>query len=136
HLGIQYITEDIAPTLDAIGCYRWRDNAIRAVFPEYGSDWKNKIVIAGGSEGKINHFNLVVADSQGQLQERRLGIKEYLQVVAATNVKQRIRKTLEFLHTDRLNVAVVATPNRVEHDPSFIVKNGNNSADLNPIAHL
>ncbi|MFT3929916.1 MAG: NAD(+) synthase [Spongiibacteraceae bacterium] len=136
HLGIQYTIEDIAPPLEAIGCYRWRDDAIRAVFPQYGAGWKNKIVIAGGSEGKINHFNLVVADPQGQLHEQRLGIKEYLQIVAATNFKQRIRKTLEFFHADRLNYAVIGTPNRVEYDQGFFVKGGDGAADLKPIAHL
>ena len=136
HLGIQYTIEDIAPPLEAIGCYRWRDDAIRVVFPEYGAGWKNKIVIAGGSEGKINHFNLVVADPSGQLHEQRLGIKEYLQIVAATNFKQRIRKTLEFFHADRLNYAVIGTPNRVEYDQGFFVKGGDGSADVKPIAHL
>jgi NAD+ synthase len=136
HLGIQYVLEDIAPTLEAIGCYRWRDEAIRAVFPEYGPGWKNKIVIAGGSEGKFNHFNLVVANPQGELMERRLGIREYLQIVAATNFKQRIRKTLDFFHADRLNYAVVGTPNRVEYDQGFFVKGGDGAADIKPIAHL
>ena len=136
HLGIEYIIEDIAPPLEAIGCYRWRDDAIRSVFPQYGAGWKNKIVIAGGSEGKINHFNLVVANPAGELQEQRLGIKQYLQIVAATNFKQRIRKTLEFFHADRLNYAVIGTPNRVEYDQGFFVKGGDGAADLKPIAHL
>jgi NAD+ synthase len=135
-LGIQYIVEDIAPPLAAIGCYRWRDEAIRAVFPQYASGWKNKIVIAGGSEGKINHFNLVVADPDGRLHEQRLGVKEYLQIVAATNFKQRVRKTLEFFHADRLNYAVIGTPNRVEYDQGFFVKGGDGAADIKPIAHL
>ncbi|MEY4765670.1 MAG: synthase [Pseudomonadota bacterium] len=135
-LGIRYTIEDIAPTLEAIGCYRWRDAAIQAVFPDYREDWKSKIVIAGGSSGQINHFKLVVADPQGQLHEQRLPLREYLQIVAATNFKQRIRKTLEFFHADRLNYAVVGTPNRVEYDQGFFVKNGDGSADLKPIAHL
>src|SRR5690606_12966491 len=116
HLGMEHIIEDIAPPLEATGCYRWRDDAIRSGFPPYGAGWKNKIVLAGGSEGKINHFNLVVANPAGELQEQRLGIKQYLQIVAATNFKQRIRKTLEFFHADRLNYAVIGTPNRVEYD--------------------
>lgn len=135
-LGIDYLIEDIAPTLEAIGCYRWRDQAIRAVFPDYRSDWKNKIVISGGSEGRINAFRLVVADPEGRQYEERLGLKEYLQIVAATNFKQRIRKTVEFFHADRLNYAVVGTPNRLEYDQGFFVKNGDGSADLKPIAHL
>ena len=137
HLGIRYTIEDIAPTLEAIGCYRWRDDAIRAVFPAYAQGWKNKIVISGGTQGQINHFKLVVQEpDNGTLHEQRLGLREYLQIVAATNFKQRIRKTLEFFHADRLNYAVVGTPNRVEYDQGFFVKNGDGSADLKPIAHL
>lgn len=136
HLGITHTVQDIAPTLEAIGCYQWRDDAIRAVFPGYGEGWKNKIVIAGGTSGQFNHFKLVVAEPDGTLHEQRLGLREYLQIVAATNFKQRIRKTLEFFHADRLNYAVVGTPNRVEYDQGFFVKNGDGSADLKPIAHL
>jgi len=56
-LGIAYEEFDIAPVLDALGCYHWRDEAIRAVFPAYTTDWKNKIVIAGGQAGHFNYFN-------------------------------------------------------------------------------
>ncbi|HET9932428.1 MAG TPA: NAD(+) synthase [Polyangiaceae bacterium] len=136
HLNVERIVCDIAPTLDAIGCYRWRDDAIRAVFPEYGEGWKNKIVIAGGLERGINFHKLVVEDPSGNRQEKRLGPKEYLQIVAAQNFKQRIRKTLEYFHADRLNYLVIGTPNRLEYDQGFFVKNGDGSADMKPIAHL
>src|SRR5512138_3269385 len=136
HLGIRYEVFDIAPALEAIGCYQWRDDAIRSVFPEYGEGWKNKIVIAGGLEGRVNHFQLVVQTPSGETRQARLGLKEYLQIVAATNFKQRIRKTVEYFHADRLNYAVIGTPNRLEYDQGFFVKNGDGSADLKPIAHL
>lgn len=136
HLGIEFEVENIAPVLKSIGCYRWRDEAIRNVFPEYDTGWKNKIVIAGGLEGQINHFKLVVQTPDGTLLEKRLGLKDYLQIVAATNFKQRIRKTMEYFHADRLNYAVVGTPNRLEYDQGFFVKNGDGSADIKPIAHL
>jgi len=136
HLGIQHELFDIAPTLEAIGCYRWRDEAIRNVFPEYGAGWKNKIVISGGLEGRVNHFQLVVQTPTGESRQARLGLKDYLQIVAATNFKQRIRKTVEYFHADRLNYAVVGTPNRLEYDQGFFVKNGDGSADVKPIAHL
>ncbi len=135
-LGIEYITQDIAPTLEAIGCYKWRDDAMRLTFPEYMPDWKSKLVIAGGKEGKINYFQLVVQRPDGEVLRKRLGLKEYLQIVAATNYKQRIRKTVEYFHADRLNYAVVGTPNRLEYDQGFFVKNGDGSADVKPIAHL
>ncbi len=136
HLCVDYKTKDITATLDAIGCYEWRDSAIREVFPEYTSGWKNKIIIKGGISGAINHFRLVVQNPLGDNFEERLGIKQYLQIVAATNFKQRIRKNLEYFHADRLNYAVVGTPNRLEYDQGFFVKNGDGAADLKPIAHL
>jgi NAD+ synthase len=136
HLGIDCELVDIAPALAAIGCYRWRDEAIRRVFPDYDGSWKNKIVIAGGLEGQVNHFKLVVQTPVGEVREERLGLREYLQIVAATNFKQRIRKTVEYFHADRLNYAVVGTPNRLEYDQGFFVKNGDGSADVKPIAHL
>ena len=136
HLGIEFLIEDIGPALAAIGCYRWRDEAIRRVFPDYDDDWKNKIVISGGLEGQVNHFQLVVQSPDGELAQERLPLKEYLQIVAATNYKQRVRKTIEYFHADRLNYAVVGTPNRLEYDQGFFVKNGDGSADVKPIAHL
>jgi NAD+ synthase len=135
-LGISYELFDIAPTLEALGCYRQRDAAIRAVFPEYADDWKCKIAIAGGAKGGINFFRLIVQAPGGQQREARLPIREYLQIVAATNHKQRIRKTIEYYHADRLNYAVIGTPNRLEYDQGFFVKNGDGAADIKPIAHL
>ncbi len=136
HLGIEYQIFDIAPVLDAYGCYRWRDNAIRNLFPDYGPGWKNKLALSGGLEGSYNFFKIVVQDPAGNTRESRLGLKEYLQIVAATNFKQRTRKTMEYFHADRLNYAVIGTPNRLEYDQGFFVKNGDGSADVKPIAHL
>ena len=135
-LGIEYALEDIAPALAAIGCYRWRDEAIGEVFPDYDGTWKHKLVIRGGQQGQFNHFALIVETPDGTVREERLPLQAYLQIVAATNFKQRLRKTLEYFHADRLNYAVVGTPNRLEYDQGFFVKNGDGSADLKPIAHL
>jgi len=136
HLGIEYVVNDIASTLEAIGCYKWRDDAIRQVFPEYDEFWKNKIVIVGGIDGKINHYNVVVENPEGDRFEKMLPLKSYLTIVAATNHKQRIRKALEYFHADRLNYAVIGTPNRLEYDQGFFVKNGDGAADIKPISHL
>jgi NAD+ synthase len=136
HLGIAHDLFDIAPVLETMGCYRQRDEAMQRVFPDYGPLWKSKIVIAGGLSGGINHFKLVVAGPDGAQQEARLPAREYLQIVAATNFKQRVRKTMDYFHADRLNYAVVGTPNRLEYDQGFFVKVGDGAADLKPIAHL
>ncbi len=133
-LGIKHEVFDITTVLDAIGCYSRRDEAIRNCFPEYGKDWKCKIAISGGEF--LNYFKLVVQAPDGHIAKKRLELKEYLQIVAATNFKQRVRKTLEYYHADRLNYAVIGTPNRLEYDQGFFVKNGDGSADVKPIAHL
>ncbi|MEN1939567.1 NAD(+) synthase [Luteimonas sp. MJ246] len=136
HLGIRVETVDIAPALEAIGCYRERDAAVRRALPDYGEGWRFKIIIDGGTQGRINVFRLVAEDPAGGRHDCVLGLSEYLQIVAATNYKQRIRKTIEYYHADRLNYAVVGTPNRLEYDQGFFVKNGDGSADVKPIAHL
>ncbi len=135
-LGISWDVQDIAPALEALGCYRNRDTAIRGVFPDYGPGWKSKIVIAGGREGTFNYFKLVVRSPDGELRQARMPAREYLQVVAATNFKQRVRKIVEYYHADRLSYAVIGTPNRLEYDQGFFVKNGDGAADVKPIAHL
>lgn len=136
HLGVKVETFNIAATLEAIGCYRWRDEAIRSVIPAYTTGWRMKIVISGGIAGRINRFRIIAQSPDGTRVEESLGLKPYLQIVAATNFKQRIRKTLEYFHADRLNYAVVGTPNRLEYDQGFFVKNGDGAADVKPIAHL
>ena len=136
HLGIRTETVDIAPTLEAIGCYRARDAAVRNTLPEYGDGWKFKIVIDGGIQGRFNRFRLIAESPDGAPHECDLALADYLAIVAATNFKQRIRKTLEYFHADRLNYGVVGTPNRLEYDQGFFVKNGDGSADVKPIAHL
>jgi NAD+ synthase len=138
HLGIEYVIEDIQPTLAAIGCYQRYDSAIRSVFPGFGEGWKSKIVLPGDllDSDRMNFYRLVVQDPDGNMHTERLPMQAYLEIVAATNFKQRIRKTMEYYHADRLNYAVAGTPNRLEYDQGFFVKNGDGAADVKPIAHL
>ena len=135
-LGVAADTFDIAPALEAIGAYAARDAAVRTVLPGFGDDWKMKLAITGGSEGAINRFRLVARAPDGTMHERELRLHEYLTIVAATSYKQRLRKTIEYFHADRLHYAVLGTPNRLEYDQGFFVKNGDGAADIKPIAHL
>jgi len=137
-LGIEYTVEDIAPTLEAIGCYARRDDAIRRVVSEYGPGWKSKIVLPGDrlNSDRLNTYSVVVESPEGERTSHRLPPAEYRVIVAATNFKQRVRKMLEYYHADRLHYAVVGTPNRLEYDQGFFVKGGDGLADTKPIAHL
>ncbi len=136
-LGIASETEDITPILDAAGCYRRRDDAIRTVVPEYGPEHRSKIVLPSVVDSdSYRLYSIVVQDAEGATTTRRLTPEVYLGIVAATNFKQRVRKMLEYHHADRLNYVVAGTPNRLEFDQGFFVKLGDGAADVKPIAHL
>jgi NAD+ synthase len=136
-LGIRHLVEDAAPALEAIGCYARQDEAIRMVVPEFGEGWRFKLTLPSLLEAdRLNVTGLTVADPRGAQRTVRMTAAAYLQLVAATNFKQRTRKALEYYHADRLAYAVAGTPNRLEHDQGFFVKQGDGAADLKPIAHL
>jgi NAD+ synthase len=136
-LRINAPVEDITSILEAAGCYRRRDEMIRRVIPEYAPGYKCKIVLPSLS-GQKNYriFSVVTQSPDGKQITARLTAEAYFGVVAASNFKQRVRKMIEYYHADRLNYAVAGTPNRLEYDQGFFVKNGDGAADLKPIAHL
>ncbi|MDW7646092.1 MAG: NAD(+) synthase [Desulfuromonadales bacterium] len=129
--------EDISKILEAVGFYSRYDEAVRTVIPQYGEDWKSKIVTSSVTENQgFSLFSIVAQSPEGETEKQTLPLKTYLSIVAATNFKQRIRKMLEYYHADRLNYAVAGTPNRLEYDQGFFVKLGDGAADIKPIAHL
>jgi NAD+ synthase len=135
--GIEAVVEDITPILQASRCYERRDEAVRAVVPQFGKDWRFKIVLPSVvSTNGYRLFTVVAQSPDGETIEARLPAEQYLTIVAATNFKQRTRKMLEYFHADRLNYAVIGTPNRLEYDQGFFVKLGDGAADFKPIAHL
>jgi NAD+ synthase len=136
-LGIRWLVEDVAPALEGLGCYRRQLEAIRMAVPEYGDGWRCKLTLPSLREGdRLNITTLTVADPQGNQRSVRMPAAGYLQMVAATNFKQRVRKMMEYYHADRLNYAVAGTPNLLEYDQGFFVKQGDGAADFKPIAHL
>jgi NAD+ synthase len=135
-LGIEAVLEDIAPALAALGCYQRRNEAVRSVIPDFTPEWKFKIVLPGPDHAGINFYYVVARAPDGREVKQRLTAQAYLQIVAATNFKQRVRKMFDYMHADRLNFAVAGTPNRLEYDQGFFVKQGDGAADIKPIAHL
>jgi NAD+ synthase len=130
-------TEDITDALTALGCYERRDAALRSVLPQYGQGWKFKLVLPSLLGTERYRISSVVAQSpDGDRHSVRLPPHAYRAVVAATSFKQRARKMVEFYHADLHHFAVLGTPNRLEYDQGFFVKNGDGAADVKPIAHL
>jgi NAD+ synthase len=136
-VGVETVLEDIGPSLAAAGCYTRRDGFIRQVVPEFGEGWGCKVVLEDALTGRGYNISwLVVANPEGEQSRHRMPLDVYLGMIAAANMKQRTRKQIEYYHADRLNFAVAGTPNRLEYDQGFFVKNGDGAADFKPIAHL
>jgi NAD+ synthase len=136
-LQIRSVVEDVAPLLKAARCYERRDEAVRLVVPEYGEGYKCKIVLPSLTEAeRYAIFSVIVQAPDGKIRRLRLSATAYLGIVAATNFKQRARQMIEYYHADLLQYAVAGTPNRLEYDQGFFVKNGDGAADFKPIAHL
>jgi NAD+ synthase len=134
---IPAVVEDISPALEGAGCYARQAEALRAVFPEYGDGYRCKVTLPSILDSdRLNVSELTIQTPSGEQKRSRMPPAVYLQLVAATNFKQRFRKMMEYYHADRLNYAVAGTPNRLEYDQGFFVKQGDGAADLKPIAHL
>ncbi len=138
--GVSPILENITPILEGFQCYPRRDEAIRRIFPEYDPQegYTSKIGLPQDlyEETAYNIFYLTIVTPEGEEKTMRLPPREYLQIVAASNFKQRTRMSLLYYHAELRNYAVMGTGNKNEHEQGFFVKYGDGGADIKPIAHL
>ncbi len=137
--NIQYEIEEISDALDGLNCYKRRDEAVKKVFSEYDPlNYKFKI---GITPNPLNPslpaiFNATIIDSRGEQNSKILPLAEYLQIVAASNFKQRTRMSMIYYYAEKMHYAVIGTPNKHEVEQGFFVKHGDGGADVMPIAHL
>ncbi len=137
--GVRTLKEDITPALSGFACYGRRDEAVKRVLPEYDpSDYKMKIGVR--DTGLFNNlppvFHLTIINKNGEQKDKILPVSEYLQIVAASNFKQRTRMSMLYYHAEALHYAVIGTPNKHEQEQGFFVKYGDGGADVMPIGNL
>ena len=133
------VEEDITNALDGFNCYKRRDESVKRVFPEYDpSTFKMKIGLnrSGINQNLPPFFTLTIVDQDGNQKSQIIPFKEYLQIVASSNFKQRSRMSMLYYHAEINNYAVIGTPNKHEVEQGFFVKYGDSAADVMPIAHL
>jgi NAD+ synthase len=137
-VGVAPLVEDVTAPLLGFGCYSRRDEAVRAVFPEYDSTYKLKITLPAGLLDKetLNVFSLTIVSPEGEAKTKRLSPAQMRQIVAASNFKQRSRAALLYYHAELRDYAVIGTPQKNEHDQGFFVKFGDGAMDVKPIGHL
>jgi NAD+ synthase len=137
--GVETVEENITKALEGFGCYPRRDEAVKRVFPEYNPiDYKMKIGVnqTGLNQNLPPVFSLTIIDKEGNVKSKILPAKEYLQIVAASNFKQRCRMTMLYYHAESRHYAVVGTSNKNELEQGFFVKYGDGGTDMMPIGNL
>lgn len=136
--GVRVVVEDITPALKGFGCYARRDDAILNVIPDFNTDIeKSKIGLNQRIDKNIPPvFSITIVSPDGTEKTKILPAKDYLQIVASSNFKQRTRMSMLYYYAESLHYAVIGTPNRHEVEQGFFVKYGDGGADVMPIASL
>jgi NAD+ synthase len=88
------------------------------------------------ADNTLNVFSVTIVTPTGEEKTKRLPTREYLQIVAASNFKQRSRMATLYYHAESRNYAVIGTSNKNEHDQGFLVKYGDGGVDIQAIGHL
>lgn len=139
-LEVTPLKEDLTEALAGAGCYRRRDEAVRRLFPEYdaAAGFKVKIGLPPNllDGNTLNVFSVTIVTPDGRTLSRPLPAPEFLQIVAASNFKQRMRMAMLYYHAELRNYAVIGTANKNEHDQGFFVKYGDAGVDVRAISHL
>lgn len=136
---VQYHIENITDALQGFQCYPRRDEAVKKVFPKYDPE-KHTFKI-GLNESSIETnlpsiFYITLVNQNGDEQREKLPAPEFLQIMAASNFKQRTRMCMLYYYAEKHNYAVIGTSNKQEINQGFFVKHGDGGVDLMPIGHL
>ena len=137
--GVEFVVRDITDALDALGCYADRLAVVRRLSPGFdpaaGDAFSVEFVPAKGEGARLQSFVLTVVRG-GVTTRRRLGGRDFLTIMAATNQKQRLRMLSAYRVADERNLLVVGTSNRLEIDQGFFVKHGDGCGEVFPLRYL
>ncbi len=137
-LGIRKELVEITPMLESFDVYEERESIVKKQFPHYNNLWKFRLVIPQNllEKDRFNISFLEVQDPEGNIKSKRLSSKDYLEMVAATDIKQRVRMIMLYYFAEKQNYIVAGTTNFPETVQGFFVKYGDGGIDIEPIAHL
>lgn len=137
--GVPLEVRDITGPLAALGAYDDRLAVVRKYVPDFDDAAGDKFSVefdnAEGEEGRLQRFVLNV-ERGGSSETFRLGGRDFLTIMAATNQKQRVRMLETYRIADEANLLVVGTSNRPEIEQGFFVKHGDGCGDVFPLRYL
>ncbi len=138
YLGIDYHTVEITPMLTGFGVYAKRDAIVKKYFPDYDGKMKFRLTLPQDlmDRDRISTYHLDIEKNDGKIESTRLAHKDYLKMIAANVIKQRVRMTQLYYEADKRYYIVCGTTNLPETIQGFFVKYGDGGVDIEPLAGL
>ena len=137
-LGIQYHEVELTNILESFDVYKKREEIVKKVFPDISGDYKFRLVLPQDllEKNRLNVYRLEVQLEDGMFLSERLSHRDYLGLMAANDIKQRVRMTQLYYEAERRNYIVCGTTNRSETVQGYFVKFGDGGVDIEPLAPL
>lgn len=137
-LGIEYREIDITPTVDSVGYYRWRDEFIKKLIPDYSTGCKYNITLPTDllERDAYNVYVLQVQLPDGTVKKRRLNLEAFRTITAFASIKIRSRMIHLYWEAERRDLIVAGTTNRTELILGDFCKYGDGGTDTEALAHL
>ena len=135
-LGIKYEIEDITSILDSSEIYQTREKIVQKYFPDYNQSCKYRIVFSENFDSDGLSIPYLEVNDGNQIHKIKLSLNDYSTIIAATNIKHRIRMTRLYFHAEKNNFLVCGTTNKAEFQQGYFVKYGDGGVDIEPLANL
>ncbi len=137
-LGIEYEDIEITPMLESFGVYDVRNDIVRKYFPDHKDDGKFRLTLPQDllDRDRISAYSLEVEMPGGGIESKRLSRNDYLTMMAANDIKQRVRMTHLYYQAEKQHYIVCGTTNLPETIQGFFVKFGDGGVDIEPLTNL
>ena len=137
-LDIEHRQINITPTVDSIVQYKWRDEYIQKLIPEYKPGCKYNITLPTDllERASYSFYLLQVQMPDGEIKKKRLNMEEFRTITSFANIKIRARMLHLYAEAERRNLLVAGTTNRTEFILGDFCKYGDGGTDIEPFTHL
>ncbi len=138
NLGIEHRQIDITPTVDSVVNYKWRDEFMQNLIPEYKPGYKYNITLPTDllERDSFSFYNIQVQMPDGEIKKKRLNVDEFRTITSFANIKIRARMLHLYAEAERRNLLVAGTTNRTEFILGDFCKYGDGGTDIEPFTHL
>jgi NAD+ synthase len=137
-LGIEHRQIDISSTVNSVVEYKWRDEFIQKMIPEYKPGYKYNITLPTDllERASFSFYRLQVQMPDGEIKSKRLTHNELLTLTSFANIKIRARMLHLYAEAERRSLLVAGTTNRTEFILGDFCKYGDGGTDIEPFTHL